>query len=117
MALLSRWTRRKRRPGPVAFVLSGGGNLGALQIGMLRALAERDLRPEMILGCSVGAINGARLAGDPTLAGGAPRAGGRVRVGAPVARDGHRRADAGRPAAPGGGAGPQGRGDPRQRGP
>jgi NTE family protein len=69
MALLSRWTRRKRRPGPVAFVLSGGGNLGALQIGMLRALAERDLRPDLILGCSVGAINGAALAEDPTLAG------------------------------------------------
>ena len=69
MPLLSRWTRRKRRPGPVAFVLSGGGNLGALQIGMLRALAERDLRPDLILGCSVGAINGAALAEDPTLAG------------------------------------------------
>src|SRR5262245_39055006 len=69
MTLLSRWSRRKRRPGPVAFVLSGGGNLGALQIGMLRALAERDLRPDLILGCSVGAINGAALAEDPTVAG------------------------------------------------
>ncbi|HZM37703.1 MAG TPA: patatin-like phospholipase family protein [Acidimicrobiales bacterium] len=69
MTLLSRWTRRKRRPGPVAFVLSGGGNLGALQIGMLRALAERDLRPDLIVGCSVGAINGAALAEDPTVAG------------------------------------------------
>jgi NTE family protein len=53
----------------VAFVLSGGGNLGALQIGMLRALAERGIRPDVVLGCSVGAINGAALAEDPTLAG------------------------------------------------
>jgi NTE family protein len=68
VAVLGRWTRR-RRPGPVAFVLSGGGNLGALQIGMLRALAERDVWPDLVLGCSVGAINGAALAEDPTLAG------------------------------------------------
>ena len=68
MAIMQRWFRR-RRPGPVAFVLSGGGNLGALQIGMLRALAEHDIVPDMVLGCSVGAINGAALAQDPTLAG------------------------------------------------
>ncbi|MGH2393851.1 MAG: patatin-like phospholipase family protein [Candidatus Limnocylindria bacterium] len=53
----------------VAFVLSGGGNLGALQIGMMRALLEHDIRPDLIVGCSVGAINGAGLAEDPTLAG------------------------------------------------
>jgi predicted acylesterase/phospholipase RssA len=69
MTVLSRWTRRRRKPGPVAFVLSGGGNLGALQIGMLRALAERHLRPDLIVGCSVGAINGAGLAEDASLAG------------------------------------------------
>lgn len=60
---------RRRPPGPVAFVLSGGGNLGALQIGMLRALAEHRIRPDLVVGCSVGAINGAALAEDPTLAG------------------------------------------------
>ncbi|HKA82427.1 MAG TPA: patatin-like phospholipase family protein, partial [Acidimicrobiales bacterium] len=54
---------------PVGFVLSGGGNLGALQIGMMRALLEHDVRPDLIVGCSVGAINGAALAEDPTLAG------------------------------------------------
>ena len=58
-----------RRPGPVAFVLSGGGNLGALQVGMLRALLEHDITPDLILGCSVGAINGAALAETPTVAG------------------------------------------------
>ena len=68
MAIMARW-RRKRRRGPVAFVLSGGGNLGALQIGMLRALVERGVQPDVVLGCSVGAINGAGLAEDPTTAG------------------------------------------------
>ena len=50
-------------------MLSGGGNLGALQVGMLRALAERDIRPDLVLGCSVGALNGAAYAADPTPAG------------------------------------------------
>jgi NTE family protein len=70
--LLRGWTdRRDGRESnrPVAFVLSGGGNLGALQIGMMRALLEHDIRPDLIVGCSVGAINGAGLAEDPTLAG------------------------------------------------
>jgi NTE family protein len=53
----------------VAFVLSGGGNLGALQVGMLRALAEREIRPDFVLGCSVGSLNGAVYAADPTAAG------------------------------------------------
>jgi NTE family protein len=66
------WTgRRDGRDAnhPIGFVLSGGGNLGALQIGMMRALLEHDVRPDLIVGCSVGAINGAGLAEDPTLAG------------------------------------------------
>jgi NTE family protein len=70
--LLKGWAGRRdgRDPRrPVAFVLSGGGNLGALQIGMMRALLEHDIRPDLIVGCSVGAINGAGLAEDPTLAG------------------------------------------------
>jgi NTE family protein len=70
--LLKGWTGRRdgRHPNrQVAFVLSGGGNLGALQIGMMRALLEHDIRPDLIVGCSVGAINGAGLAEDPTLAG------------------------------------------------
>lgn len=70
--LLKGWTGRRdgrHANRPVAFVLSGGGNLGALQIGMMRALLEHDIRPDLIVGCSVGAINGAELAEDPTLAG------------------------------------------------
>lgn len=51
------------------FVLGGGGNLGAVQVGMLRALIERGHRPDAVVGCSVGAINAAGIAADPTLAG------------------------------------------------
>ena len=47
----------------VAFVLSGGASLGAIQVGMLQALAERDIHPDVIIGTSVGALNGAFLAG------------------------------------------------------
>jgi predicted acylesterase/phospholipase RssA len=54
---------------PPAFVLSGGGNLGALQVGMMYALVESGLRPGMIVGTSVGAINGAFLASRPDLPG------------------------------------------------
>lgn len=46
----------------VAFVLSGGASLGAIQVGMLRALVDRDVRPDLIVGTSVGAVNGAFLA-------------------------------------------------------
>jgi NTE family protein len=53
----------------VAFVLGGGGILGAHEVGMLRALAEREVNPGLILGTSVGAINGAMFAADPTQAG------------------------------------------------
>lgn len=62
--------RLRRRPsGPrTAFVLSGGGNLGALQVGMLRALLEHRIAPDLVLGCSVGALNGAGIATDPSLA-------------------------------------------------
>jgi NTE family protein len=53
------------RPDPVAFVLGGGGVLGAAEVGMARALAEAGIRPQRILGTSIGAINGAFLAADP----------------------------------------------------
>ena len=46
----------------VAFVLSGGASLGAIQVGMLRALADHDVRPDLVVGTSVGAVNGAFLA-------------------------------------------------------
>lgn len=40
-----------------AFVLSGGASLGAVQVGMLKALAERDIQPDLYVGSSVGALN------------------------------------------------------------
>jgi len=52
-----------------AFVLSGGGSLGAVQVGMLIALAERDIVPDLVVGTSVGAINAAWVAGRPGLDG------------------------------------------------
>jgi len=55
--------------GQLAFVLGGGGVLGAHEVGMLRALAERDIVPDMVLGTSIGAVNGAFFAADPTRAG------------------------------------------------
>jgi NTE family protein len=55
--------------GGTAIVLGGGGNLGATQVGMLRALLERGVSPTVLVGCSVGALNAAGLAADPTLAG------------------------------------------------
>jgi NTE family protein len=48
-----------------AVVLSGGGSLGAVQVGMLLALAEREIVPDVFVGTSVGAINAAFLAGRP----------------------------------------------------
>lgn len=49
----------------VAFVLGGGGVLGAVQVGMLRAVLERGIRPDLVVGTSIGAINGAIVAADP----------------------------------------------------
>ena len=46
-----------------AFVLTGGGSLGAVQVGMLHVLAERDVRPDLLVGTSVGALNAAFVAG------------------------------------------------------
>jgi NTE family protein len=54
--------------GRTAFVLGGGGLLGAVEVGMLRALLERDIRPDLVLGTSVGALNGLVVASDPTPA-------------------------------------------------
>lgn len=48
-----------------AFVLSGGASLGAIQVGMLAALQEHGIEPDLIVGSSVGALNGAWLAGHP----------------------------------------------------
>ena len=48
-----------------AFVLGGGGAWGAYEVGMLRALLEAGIKPDVVLGTSVGAINGSAFAADP----------------------------------------------------
>lgn len=52
-----------------AFVLAGGGSLGAVEVGMLESLLEAGIEPDLVIGASVGAINGAYFAGSPDLAG------------------------------------------------
>ncbi|WP_233526323.1 patatin-like phospholipase family protein [Actinomadura spongiicola] len=49
----------------VAFVLGGGGVLGAHEVGMLRALEETGIRPDLVVGTSIGALNGVFVAAEP----------------------------------------------------
>src|SRR5262249_57479737 len=56
-----KWVMRPK----TAFVLSGGASLGAVQVGMVRALYERGIEADLIVGTSVGSINGGFLASRP----------------------------------------------------
>jgi NTE family protein len=51
----------------IGFVLSGGANLGSVHVGMLQALLEAGIKPDVIVGTSIGAVNAAHLAADPSL--------------------------------------------------
>ena len=64
-----RVVRQPRWRGYTAFVLSGGGARGALQVGALRALLEHGITPDVIVGTSIGSWNGAWVAHDPTAEG------------------------------------------------
>ena len=55
--------------GRLAFVLQGGGSLAAPQVGMLRALTEAGIVPDLVIGSSAGALNAVAFASDPSLAG------------------------------------------------
>src|SRR5436305_10900704 len=78
MTVLPLWRRSRRETAasltPVtvrpreAFVFSGGGSLGAAQVGALQALFEAGITPDVVVGCSVGALNAAYVAVDPTAA-------------------------------------------------
>jgi NTE family protein len=58
-----------REDGPVtAFAFCGGAGLGAVQVGMLRALLERGIRPDVVSGTSSGSLNALVFAADPSLA-------------------------------------------------
>lgn len=50
-------------------MFAGGGSFGAIQVGMMQALAARGVTADMVVGSSVGALNGAYYAGAPTLDG------------------------------------------------
>jgi NTE family protein len=52
-----------------AFVFAGGGSFGAIQVGMLQSLVAHGITADLVVGSSVGALNGAFYAGDPTLKG------------------------------------------------
>jgi hypothetical protein len=52
-----------------AFVFAGGGSFGAIHVGMLQSLANRGIAADMVVGSSVGALNGAYYAGNPTVEG------------------------------------------------
>lgn len=52
-----------------AFVFAGGGSFGAIQVGMMQALAAHGVTADLVVGSSVGAMNGAYYAGAPTLEG------------------------------------------------
>lgn len=54
-----------RQAGKTAFVLAGGGSLGAVQVGMLKALQSQGVVADLVVGSSVGAINAAYFAAAP----------------------------------------------------
>jgi NTE family protein len=60
--------RPPREPPRVAFVLGGGGVLGAHEVGMLQALLDVGVQPDLVIGTSVGALNGVFAAADPSPA-------------------------------------------------
>jgi NTE family protein len=55
---------RPALPGQVVLVFQGGGALGAYQVGVYEALHEAGIEPDWVIGTSIGAINGALIAGN-----------------------------------------------------
>ena len=51
----------KALPRPIAFVFSGGTSLGSFQVGMLGAVLELGVSPDLLVGTSAGAINAASV--------------------------------------------------------
>jgi NTE family protein len=58
----------KHVPKPIAYVLGGGGAYGSIHVGQLRALAKTDLRPDFVVGTSVGSLNATIVAETPEIA-------------------------------------------------
>ncbi len=57
------------RPEKTAFVFAGGGSLGAIQVGTLRALVRAGIEADFVVGSSVGALNACFFAQQPDLDG------------------------------------------------
>src|SRR5581483_5683971 len=57
-------SKRPRLPGQVVLVFQGGGALGAYQGGVYQALHEAGIEPDWVVGTSIGALNGAIIAGN-----------------------------------------------------
>ncbi len=55
-------------PKPIAYVLGGGGAYGSVQVGQIRALAKTDIRPDFVVGTSVGSLNATVIAETPEIA-------------------------------------------------
>src|SRR5512136_465002 len=53
----------------IGFVLSGGANRGALQVGALQSLVAHGIKANLVVGTSAGALNGVYYAFDPTANG------------------------------------------------
>jgi NTE family protein len=53
----------------IAFALQGGGSLSAAEVGMLRALTEHGIVPDLVVGASAGALNAVAYAANPTAEG------------------------------------------------
>jgi NTE family protein len=58
-----------RTGGKTALVFTGGGSLGAIQVGMLRVLLSSGVQPDFVVGASVGALNASYFAGAPSAQG------------------------------------------------
>ncbi|WP_031406546.1 patatin-like phospholipase family protein [Thiomonas sp. FB-Cd] len=61
--MAGRKVERPKLPGQVVLVLQGGGALGAYQAGVYQALSEAGIEPDWVIGTSIGAVNGAIIAG------------------------------------------------------
>jgi len=55
---------REALPGQVVLMLQGGGALGAFQVGVYEAMHEAGIEPDWVIGTSIGAFNGAIIAGN-----------------------------------------------------
>ena len=62
-------SNRQIRDRRLAFVFAGGGSFGAIQVGMMQALAAHGVAADLVVGSSVGAMNCAYYAGTPTSEG------------------------------------------------